>query len=165
MTKRRLLITLAALVAVVAVGWLVPLLREEPAEAALSSTASLDDYGKYVTGSAPLNLRLMALDKLRKKTDSGVEAQLDAVARSDNKVIAIYATGALGRKKTASAKAKLKALLESASVDMNVRIGALSAIAIHWKDADDRSYLDDKSKGNSRLAARFAWLDTNVYER
>ena len=162
--KRRNLIGVIAIAAVAVLAWLVVPLGGEPAVASLPETATLDDYGTYITGPAPLNLRLMALEKLRKKSDSGVVAQLDAIAKGDDKRIAIYATTALGKVKTTAAKAKLKALLESTSVDMNVRIGALSALAQHWRSSSDRSYLEDRCEGSSRLAARLAWIEEHVYE-
>ena len=41
----------------------------------------------------------------------------------------------------------------------------MTAIAVHWKDASDLSYLKSKTASDSVLKAHAAWLKTNVYER
>ena len=124
---------------------------------------SLSDLGKYVVGDKPLNLRLVALEQLRKK--SGSESQLKTVALGNEKAMAIFATTALGKKKTTAAKTALKDVLESTSAATTVRAAALNAIAEHFKDADDLSYLWSKAKGNDELEARYNHVKTSVYRR
>lgn len=77
----------------------------------------------------------------------------------------MFVTTALGRKGTSAAKKKLKALLESSSVNVNVRIGALSAIAHHWKDSSDISYLEKQAKSDSKLSSQLTTLKKKVYKK
>ena len=115
------------------------------------------------SGAAP-NLRLCALNDLKALDDDAVETELAKIAKGDDLFIATYATTTLGRKKTKAAKKSLKSLLENTSLDIDVRMGALTAIAVHFKNKGDITYLESKTKSNTKLKARCAWLKTNVYK-
>lgn len=133
-----------------------------PAEADLSSekTAKLV---KYLGSKAPLNLKLLALEILRQR--SGTETDLSKLARGSDVKLAIFATTALGRKKTSAAKEKLKGLLDLASLSTHVRVGAMTAIAVHFKDPGDLSFLESRSRNDATLKARYLWLRSEVYQR
>jgi hypothetical protein len=91
---------LAAVAPILVSGW-------KRAEAGFTSE-SKDALVKYLESDAAFNLKLMALDALRKKTSSGIEDELEDLAAGDDLPLAIYATTALGKKKTSDAKASLK---------------------------------------------------------
>ena len=110
-------------------------------------------------------LKLCAIDALRKSTEKGIDDRLEKLAKGPDARLGVAATTALGKRKTKAAKTKLKALLESGVVAKNVRIGAMTAIAVHFKDASDLSYLESKTASDPVPKAHAAWLKTNVYER
>jgi hypothetical protein len=122
-------------------------------------------YLAIVKSEQALNLRLMALESLRKSQDSGVDAELVKLAKGKDIPLAVYATRALGKRKTAATKKALKALLEDSKVDRRVRIGAMSAIAYHWRSLSDLSYLESKVKNDTKLASQCAWLKSKIYKR
>ncbi len=160
MKGRTILLCLAGAGVILAAVFLAPSSRE--AEAGYSSD-TVKELVSYLEGDAAFNLKLQALDALRKKTDTGVESDLEKLAKGDDVKLAIFVTTALGKKGTADAKKKLKSLLENGDLDIKVRIGAMSAIAYHWKDSGDLTYLEKKSKGNTTLSSRYAWLKKHVY--
>ena len=110
-------------------------------------------------------LKLCAIDALRKSSETGIDDELVKLAKRSDVGLGVAATTALGKRKTSAAKTELKALLESGVVAKNVRIGAMTAIAVHWKDASDIPYLESKTASDSVLKAHSAWLKTNLYER
>lgn len=149
------------LLAVVAGGLLVYLTRES-AQADFTSS-DVKDLAAYLAGNHPANLELCALCALRKKTDSGVEAALEKVAKKGDPLVAIAACTQLGQKGTSDAKDDLKSILTDTDLDVSVRIGALSAIAYGWKDSGDIDYLTSKTKSNTKLSGQLTWLENNVY--
>jgi len=117
----------------------------------------------YLEGGSPYNLKLQALEALRKKTDSGVEGELEKIAKGKDTRLAVAATTALGRKKTTKAKTSLKGLLENTKLKSPVRIGALSAILYGWKDKGDFTYLSSKTKGNAKLVAHYTRTKSKLF--
>ncbi len=118
----------------------------------------------FIESGAASNLRLCALNDLKALDEDAVEAELEKIAKGDDLFIATFATTTLGRRKTTAARKSLKSLLENTSLDTDVRMGALTAIAVHFKDKDDIEYLELKTDSDSKLKARCAWLKTNVYK-
>jgi hypothetical protein len=135
---------------------------EEPAEAGFTgeSEAALVEY---LEGGAPHNLKLMAIDALRKKSGTSADAALEELARGSDVRLAIASTTALGKRATSGSKAKLKSILEDDELGDSVRIGALTAIAEHFRDGDDLDYLDSESEGNSALRAQYHHVRSSVY--
>ena len=123
------------------------------------------DLVAEIQGGGPINRRLMALDQLRKLTDTGVESELEKIATGTDTALAAFATRALGRRKTGTAKSKLKGMVESGTLNKDLRMGAMSAIALHWKDDKDLDYLDAKSKNDADMKAHCGWLKTKVYKK
>jgi len=117
----------------------------------------------YLGSGAPHNLKLMALDALRKKTDSGVEGELEKIAKGKDTRLAVAATTALGRKKSTTAKTRLKGLLENKKLSSPVRVGALSAILYSWKDKGDFTYLASKTEGDAKLTAHYTRIKTKLF--
>lgn len=148
------------LLVVAAVAALILSPGEEAAEAGFE-TEDLSELLAYVKSDAAWNLRLCALEAMQKK--SGSEEKLSDLAAEGDVRLAVYACTFLGRKKSTEAKARLKSVLESTSLDIEVRKAAMTAIAAHWKDTGDRSYLASKASGNSVLEGHKAWLDRKVY--
>jgi len=122
-----------------------------------------EDLVAYLEGDAALNLKLMALDALRRKTESGIEADIDGVARGDDLRLALFATTALGKKGTSTAKTKLKGIVEDGELTKKLRKMAMTAIAVHFKNSDDLTYLESKSKSDSELKDHYKWLKKHVY--
>ena len=69
----------------------------------------------------------------------------------------------MGKRKTADAKTKLKNLLTSTKLDTDIRKSAMTAIAVHFKDKDDLTYLKLQTASDSVLKAHCTWLETYVY--
>lgn len=150
--------------ALVVGGLVLLVLPREQAEAGFTSEAT-KDLVKYAKSGAALNLRLQALEAIRKRNETGIEAELESLARGSDRVLAVYSCTTLGRKNTTAAKSSLKALFESGSTDKMVRKSAMTAIAVHWKDADDLSYFDSKTTGDSDLRAHYLFLKSKIYRR
>ena len=166
MPRRVLVVILAALVVGGAAGLAWFLFRPVPAEAGLASDfeeQSVSDLAAYVQGPAAIGLRLMALEALRKKTDSGVDDALTTIARGQDLRIAIHASTALGKQKSSSSKSALRDLVTDDKLDSAVRMAAMTAIAVHWKDADDLEWLESKAGTDSRLSGHAVWLKTAIY--
>ena len=157
---RRSLVWLALLILFVGSAFLFG--SPKPASADFADE-SVSDLAKYVQSGAALNLRLMALEALRKKTGTTVDGELLSVARGSDFRIAIYATTALGKRKTSTSKAKLKAVLENTSLKKEVRMAAMNAIAAHFKTSGDLTYLWSKAASDADLKARYYWLKQHVY--
>ena len=104
------------LAAVVLGGVALAVLTGGEAEAGFTSqkTKELVDYLKT---DAPFNQKLMALDALRKKSESGIEGELEKIAKGSDKELAVFAATALGKKKSSDAKKKLKSILENTKID------------------------------------------------
>jgi hypothetical protein len=132
------------------------------AEAGFTSEATRELVA-YLNADGPFNRKLMALEALRQKTETGIEAELVKLAKGSNTRLAVMATTALGRKKSGAAKTALKSLLESEKLNVSVRLGAVSAIAYAWRDSDDLSYLAAKTKDNTRLSAHYIRLKSDVF--
>jgi len=136
-----------------------------PGEAEAGSSSKTSEIVAYLKGDAPMNLKLCALNDLRKIDETGVEAAVEGLARGSDRRLAIYACTALGKKKTTVAKTKLKGLVGSSSTDKQVRKSAMTAIAVHWKSLGDLTYLDQKSKGDSDLRAHYLFLKSKIYKQ
>ena len=99
---------------------------------------------------------------------AALEAATDAladIAASGELNIASAACAQLGRMHTSGSKGKLKALLESATLDLSVRVSAAACIAEHWMDTGDISYLEDRCEGNDALEAHCDVIKRRVYGR
>ena len=127
------------------------------------SDQSISDLGKYVQTGSAINLRLMALEQLRKKTGTTVDSELLAIAKGSDFKMAVYATTALGKRKTSTSKAKLQAVLENTKLKKEVRMAAMNAIAVHFKTSIDLTYLKAKAGSDQDLMARYSWLKQHVY--
>lgn len=115
----------------------------------------------YLKDRHPRNLKAVALDALRRK--SGAEAKLEELARGSDLYVAVAATTQLGKKGTAAAKSALFDLFEDGDLKANVRLSAMTAIAVGWKDEGDLDDLEETAAGRSELSARLAWLEEKVY--
>ena len=159
----RLRIVVLSLLAVSLLGGAWLLFRPAPAEAGLSSdfaAASVTDLRDYVEGRASLNLRLMALDALRRKTDSGVDDALGAIAGGTDLRVAIMSTTALGKRRS---KSVLLDLVTDEKLAKEVRMAAMTAVAVQWKDPDDLEWLVSKAGTDSVLSGHAEWLESHVY--
>ena len=125
---------------------------------------AVDELKQVALSDVALNQRLLALEALKEKgSDAALEA-LAAIAERGDLRIAVAACAQLGRVKSSGSKDELKAVLEKSSLGVNVRIAAASAIAEHWKDSGDMSYLEDKCRSNDALKAHYVELKTRVYK-
>lgn len=145
-------------------GYGLSLLEPGPA-VAVPEDAAIAKGKKVALGEGPLNKRLMALEEIRTSGSGEAAATLADIARKASIGVSSAACAQLGRIQSASAKAKLRGLLEDTSLDAKVRDAAASSIAVHWKDPDDIAYLEEKCSGNKRLEKRVAMLKTKVYGR
>lgn len=158
--KARIVVSGALVLLLAGGAWIALLTGEAQADFGSEKVAALVDY---IKGKHPDNRKLCAIEALRKKTDSGVEAELAKLAKSGDGVVAVACTTALGRKGGSTAKKELKSILESTKVATSVRIGALSAIAYGWKDSGDLDYLESKTGSDSDLSSHLTWLKKKVY--
>ena len=166
MKRRFLVVVLPLLLASGVAGLLWLAASGGPAAAGTASDfgkAANSELVKYVQGGAALNLRLMALEALRKK--SGSTSELVTIARGDDLAIAVYGCAALGRQKTSDAKTALKDLVTSTKLGTEVRKAAMSAIAAHWKEAEDLKWFEKQTGSDSALKSHGEWLGTCVYEK
>ena len=125
---------------------------------------AVDDLKKVALSDVAFTERLLALETLKEKgSDAAVDALAEIVASGDIR-IAVAACAQLGRVNTSGSKGELKTILEKSSLGVHVRTAAASAIAEHWKDSGDMSYLEEKCEGNSKLEAHFAELKSRVYK-
>ena len=157
---RRSLVWFAVLI--VLVGSAMLLGSPKPASADFADQ-SVSDLAKYVQSGAALNLRLCALQTLVDSEGSTVDAELLAIAKGSDFKMAVYATTALGKRKTSTSKAQLKKVLENTSLKKDVRMAAMNAIAIHFKTSIDLTYLQSKAGSDQDLKARYLWLKKHVY--
>jgi len=159
-------ILVALVVAVAAILAATQMNRERgEAQAKETPTQKVLDLVDEITREGPLNRHLMALEKLRKLNDTGVESELAKLAKGSDLALAAFATRALGKRKTGSAKTTLKGMIESSALSKDIRMGAMSVIALHWKDERDLVYLDAKSKSDTEMKAHYGWLKTKVYKK
>ncbi len=124
---------------------------------------SVSDLAKYVQSGAALNLRLMALEALRKKTGTTIDGELLAIAKGTDFRMAVYSCTALGKRKTSTSKAQLKKVLENTKLKKEVRMAAMNAIAVHFKTSVDLTYLHSKAGSDQDLKARYLWLKKHIY--
>ncbi len=142
------------------VGYGTTFLKPGPAQA----DEAVDDLKKVALSDAALSQRLMAVEALKEKgSNVAIDALADIAENGDLK-IAIAACAQLGRVKTSGSKGELKTLLEKSTLGVHVRTAAASAIAEHWKDSGDMSYLEGKCESNDALKAHFAEIKKRVYK-
>jgi hypothetical protein len=77
--------------------------------------------------------------------------------------MAVYAAGALGKQQTNDSKRAIKDLITDTKLGAEVRKGAMSALAVHWKDSDDLAWLSEKTGSEAKLKSHYDWLKTRVY--
>jgi hypothetical protein len=145
-------------------GFLVmtyPLSLWKPAEAMTS--AAVAKWKKVALSDVALNLRLMALEELKQEGSSDALDALEAVAKKGALPVKVAACAQLGRVKSTASKGKLKGLLEDTTQATGMRMAAAAAIAEHWKDSGDLSYLQSKCAGNASLSAHCAVIASKVY--
>ena len=138
----------------------------EEAEASFTSEAT-KDLVKFAKSGASLNLRLQAIQALVEKTETGIEAELEGIAKNGDRRIAIFACTALGKRRSSAAKSSLKNLFQSTSLSTLTRKSAMSAVAVHWKDPDDLAYFDTRTRilGDSDLRAHYLFVKSRIYRR
>jgi len=159
-----------ALLLAVALAALLGLFAKAPpvAEAGLATDLakeSLSSLVKYVRSGRPTNLKLLALEQLRLSDVSGVDTELRKIAEDGDLRIAIYATTFIGKRKTSGSKGALKTLVENGKVRKEVRQAAMTAVATHFKDADDLTWMWTEAQDNAVLKAHYLWLKRYVYEK
>jgi hypothetical protein len=158
--KRCLGLTAVVLTAVV----FAVLVTNRPAAADFTDK-TVAELSSFITSGASLNLRLMALDAMRKKSSTAIDDELVKIAKGSDLRIAIYSATALGKRKTTTSKSKLLSLLADTKVKKDVRMAAMTAVAVHFKDSGDLDDLYDEAKSDSDLKAHYLWLKSNVYGR
>jgi hypothetical protein len=124
------------LAAVVGRGWLLG--DPSPARAgtaADSADRSVSSLAAYAQSSAALNLRLMALEGLRRKAGSADD--LAVLVKGADVPLAVYAASALGRQATEDVRSALKDLVTESTAATEARKAAMSALAVHWKSESD----------------------------
>lgn len=147
------------------VGGLVLLaLPRERAEAGFTSK-STQKLVKFLKSGAAPNLKMQALEVVRKRDESGIEAALVSLAKGSDRVLAIYCTTALGKRGGSASKDALKSLFESTSTDQLVRKSAMTAIAVHWKASQDLSYLEARTRDDSDLRAHYEFVKSKIYRQ
>ena len=159
-TPLALILVLAAVIAII-----VSLTNRDGGKALADPTPSQEvlDLLAEIKSDASLNIRLMALEKLRRTDDASTESELENLVRGSDARIAAFAAGALGRVGTESAKSRLLGIAGSTSLGTDARAGAMTAVAVHWKDSDDLDALEDRAGTNERLQAHCTFLEQNVY--
>ena len=163
MSLRRIAVGILCLFLAGGIGFVV--FQPEPVEAGFTSE-EVEDLVEYVSDSGvSLNLRLVALEALRKKTDSGVEAELEKLAKGDDFRIAVYSCTALGKRKSSGAKSRLKTLVSTTTLKTDVRKSAMTAIAVHFKSTADLTWMESETASDSKLKSHCAWLSTYIYNR
>ena len=161
-------ILVLGLLALFLVGGLCFVLLRGEARAGLSADLaeySVTDLRKYVQSEAAGNLKLLALEILRKSSDAGVEDELVTIARGTDLRMAVAASTTLGRRKVSASKGALEDLVTDRDLGTEVRMAAMTAIAVHWKDADDLEWLESKASTDSRLSGHAAWLKIAIYRK
>lgn len=151
----------ALLGAFLVVGYGLTLLVPSPARA----DATLEKWKSIALSDIAINLRMMAIENLKKDGSEGAVDALADIARNGDVAIQMAACAQLGRVHTSASKAKLKGLLEDGGRTTEVRSAAAACIAEHWRDQGDLSYLEDKCRGNEALSAHCAVIRSRVYER
>jgi hypothetical protein len=157
---RRSLPWFAALI--VLIGAALVFGSQRPATANFSDD-SVSDLAKYVQSGNATNLKLCALQRLVESEGSTVDDELLAIAKGSDFKMAVYSTTALGKRRSASSKSNLKKVLENTSLNKEVRMAAMNAIAVHFKTSSDLTYLWSKASSDADLQARYQWLKKNVY--
>ena len=150
-----------ALGMVVVAGYGLSLWSPTPARA----SASVEKWRKVALSDVALNLRMMALEHLKKDGSSEALSALEEVAKEGALPIQTAACAQLGRVQSSGSKAKLKSLLEDSRQSTEVRMAAAASIAEHWRDEGDLSYLETKCSGNSALSAHCGVIRSRVYGR
>lgn len=143
------------------VGYGLSLLKPAPAMA----DARVDKWKSVALSDIALNLRLMALEELKKDASSAALDALEAIAKEGDLPLQMAACAQLGRVKSASSKTRLKGLLEDSQQTSEVRVAAAACIAEHWRDEGDISYLEDQCSGDAKLSAHCEVIKSVVYGR
>jgi hypothetical protein len=162
-SPRRLSVGILCLLLAGGIGFVV--LEPQPVEAGFTSEEVEDLVDVASDSGVALCRRLMALDAIRKKTDSGIEAELVKLAKEGDFRIAVFACTALGKKKTTDAKAGLKTLVSTTTLKTDVRKSAMTALAVHFKSTADLTWMESETASDSDLKGHCAWLSTYIYNR
>lgn len=141
------------------VGYGLSLLAPTPALA----DAKVDKWKDVALSDVSLNLRLMALEQLKKDGSSAALDALETIAKEGDFRLQVAACAQLGRVKSTSSKAKLKTLLEDSQQGIDVRMAAAACIAEHWRDSGDITYLESKCSGDTKLSTHCGVLKAKVY--
>jgi len=156
---RTVMVVLSALVVAVGGGGLRLLFEPPPARAgtaAESGDRSVSDLTSFVQSSAALNLRLMALETLRRQ--DGVTDALAGLAKGKDPALAAFAATALGRQGTSEARSALRDLVTESTASTEARKAAMSALAVHFGSQSDLDWLTEQTAGDAVLKAHGAWL-------
>jgi len=149
------------LLALCVFGFLPPLFTPEPVRA----DATVNKWKTIALSDVAINLRMMAIENLKKDGSEGALDALVAIAKTGDLPIQMAACAQLGRVHNSASKAKLKSLLEDGGRSTEVRSAAAACIAEHWRDQGDLSYLESKCEGNEVLSAHCAVIRSRVYGR
>ncbi len=163
MRSRTLFLTL--LVLIPAGGGAFLLLTPDEAEAKFTSSTKTKELVSYLKSDAAWNLKLQILEELRRRGEQGIDGELVGLAKGSDKKLAIAATTSLGKRKTSAAKTALKGLVTTGSLDGHVRNSAMTAIAVHWKDPSDLTWMERISRSDSGLRAHYLFLKSRIYKR
>jgi hypothetical protein len=144
-----------------AVTFGLSLWRPSPAVA----DATVDKWKAVALSDVALNLRMMALENLKKDGSTAALDALETIAKEGALPLRTAACAQLGRVHSTASKAKLKGLLEDTNQRTEVRMAAVACIAEHWRSQGDVSYLEGKCAGNGTLEAHLTVVKSRVYER
>ena len=144
-----------------ALGYGLSLWRPSPAMA----DARVDGLKSVALSDIALNLRMMALERLKADASSAALDALEDIAKRGDLPLRTAACAQLGRVHSNASKAKLKSLLENANLRTEVRMAAVACIAEHWRSQGDVSYLEGACEGNATLEAHLTAVKSRVYER
>jgi len=125
--------------------------------------AKVDRWKEVALSDVALNLRLMALEELKKDGSTAALDALEAIAKDGDLPLQTAACAQLGRVKSSSSKGKLKTLLEDSKQSTEVRMAAAACIAEHWRDSGDIAYLESKCSDDTKLSAHCGVLKSKVF--
>ena len=147
---------LVPVIMLIALGALV--VSQIPEESAASPSLSVSkEVAKLIVvikSDVGMSQKLMAFEKLRKKGSADAISELVSLTDHSDPRISSTACATLGRIQTETSKGKLKNIIKNTAKKTELRKAAMNALACHGSSSD-RSWIESKTKNDSKLGSHF----------
>jgi len=147
---------LVPIVMLIALGALVvtQLPGDSSASPSLTASSEVKKLIVVIESDVGMSQKLAAFEKLRKKGSADAIAELVSLTDHSDPRVSSAACATLGRIQTETSKGKLKSIIENTAKKTELRTAAMNALACHGSSSD-RSWIESKTKNDSKLGSHF----------